>query len=72
MNGSEVELQHFEEESMKQSTATLMRSELNEEGVNEIMCTAENGKGKTTKTFKVHLSLFVCKFENVHSYFLVD
>jgi len=55
MNGSEVELQHFEEESMKQSTATLMRSELNEEGVNEIMCTAENGKGKTTKTFKVHL-----------------
>ena len=49
-----MELEHVVEEN--QSTATLKRSDLNEEGVNEIVCTASNGKGAQTKTFKVQLS----------------
>jgi len=53
VKGSEMELEHVVEEN--QSTATLKRSELNEEGVNEIVCTASNGKGAKTKTFKVQL-----------------
>merc|ERR1719320_2256358 len=53
VKGSEMEVDHVVEEN--QSIATLKRSELNEEGVNEIVCTASNEKGAKTKTFKVQL-----------------